>query len=64
MLDLLKEVGMIGCKPSDTSIKANCRLGTCIEGKLVDKSWYQRLVGKLIYLSHTKPIAHMVSVVS
>ena len=32
---------------------------------LVDKGRYQRLVGKLIYLSHTRPdIAYVVSVVS
>ena len=37
-----------------------------IEGaKLIDRGRYQRLVGKLIYLSHTRPdIAYVVGIVS
>ncbi|XP_071727808.1 secreted RxLR effector protein 161-like [Rutidosis leptorrhynchoides] len=35
------------------------------EAELVDKGQYQRIVGKLIYLAHTRPdIAHAVGVVS
>ena len=35
------------------------------EGTKVDKSQYQRVVGKLIYLAHTRPdLAYAVSVVS
>ena len=31
----------------------------------MDKGWFQKLVGKLIYLSHTRPdIAYAVSIVS
>ncbi|RVW15529.1 Retrovirus-related Pol polyprotein from transposon RE1 [Vitis vinifera] len=63
VLDLLGETGMLGCKPSDTPIKARKRKEN--DGKLVDRERYQRLVGRLIYLSHTKPnIAFIVSVVS
>lgn len=66
VLDLLKEVGMTGCKPSDTWIEPNHTLGACVESnKPIDNGWSQRLVRKLIYLSHTKPnIAFVVSVVS
>ncbi|KAL4562118.1 hypothetical protein LXL04_034312 [Taraxacum kok-saghyz] len=63
-LDLLKETGMLGCKPSKTPIELGNKKGLC-EGKPVDLGSYQRLVGKLIYLSHTRPdIAFAVSLVS
>ena len=66
VLDLLKEVGMTGCKPNDTWIEPNHRLGACVESnKPIDNGWSQRLGRKLIYISHTKPnIAFVVSVVS
>ena len=63
VLDLLEETGMLGCKPSDTPIEAGRR--TKDDGNSVDKEGYQRLVGRLIYLSHTRPdIAFAVSLVS
>ncbi|KAL6974688.1 Beta-galactosidase 8 [Sarracenia purpurea var. burkii] len=62
-LDLLKETGMLGCKPVDTPIEVNHHLGS--EGEHTDKERYQRLVGRLIYLSHTRPdISYAVGVVS
>jgi len=65
ILDLLKETGMSGCKPCDTPIEANSKLGEVKNGVPVDKGRYQRLVGRLIYLSHTRPdIAFAVSMVS
>lgn len=61
--DLLKETGMLGCKPSDTPIESGKK--TSNVGEPVDRERYQRLVGKLIYLSHTRPdIAFAVSVAS
>lgn len=51
--DLLKETGMLGCKPSDTPIESGKK--TSNVGEPVDRERYQRLVGKLIYLSHTRP---------
>lgn len=64
ILDLLRDTGMMGCKPTDTPMEPNVKLG--LEGgKEVNKEQYQRLVGKLIYLAHTRPgIAFAVSVVS
>ena len=65
ILDLLKEMGMNGCKPAETLIEANHRLGDGDKKVHVDTARYQKLVGKLIYLSHTQPdIAFAVSVVS
>lgn len=46
---------MIGCKPSETPMDATVKLGTLDNGTPVDKGRYQRLVRKLIYLSHTRP---------
>ncbi|KAK3034107.1 hypothetical protein RJ639_034087 [Escallonia herrerae] len=62
-LDLLNETGMLGCKPVNTPIDSTCKLGMKERSTPVDKRRYQRLVGKLIYLSHTRPdIAFSVSV--
>ncbi|KAA0036818.1 Cysteine-rich RLK (RECEPTOR-like protein kinase) 8 [Cucumis melo var. makuwa] len=64
-LDLLTETGMLGCRPADTPIEFNCKLGNSDDQVPVDKEQYQRLVGKLIYLSHTlSDISFAVSVVS
>lgn len=65
ILDLLAEVGMLDCKPADTPIVQNHRLREYSDQMPINKERYQRLVGKLIYLSHTRPdIAYVVSVVS
>lgn len=65
VLDLLKETGMSGCKPADTPIDANQKLGDDKGSDLVNATQYQKLVGKLIYLSYTRPdIAFAVSLVS
>lgn len=64
ILDLLAETGMLGCRPASTPIEQNHRL-TCEPGQPIDREQYQRLVGRLIYLSHTRrDIAFAVSVVS
>lgn len=64
VLDLLKETGMSGCRPAETPIDTNIKFGNK-EGNSVNQSQYQRLVKKLIYLSHTRPdIAFVVSLVS
>ncbi|KAK4254159.1 hypothetical protein QN277_020331 [Acacia crassicarpa] len=65
VLDLLKESGMTGCRPSDTPIQVDKINEGANLGKSVDIGNYQRMVGKLIYLSHTRPdIAFAVSMVS
>jgi len=56
---------MLGCKPIDTLIEHNHKNFHCSYATSVDRGRYQRLVGKLIYLSHTRPnIAYAVNVVS
>lgn len=65
IMDLLKETCMSGCKPADTPMDPNVKLGEQGKGVPVETGRYQRLVGKLIYLSHTRPdIAFPISVVS
>ncbi|KAL6279521.1 hypothetical protein ACE6H2_016402 [Prunus campanulata] len=65
VLDLLAETGMLDCKPIDTPSEQNHKLGLYPDQAPTDKERYQRLVGKLIYLAHTRPdIAYAVSVVS
>jgi hypothetical protein len=65
IVDLLMETGKLACKPMGSPIDPNHKLGNVDEGAAVDKEMYQRLVGKLIYLSHTRPdIAFAVSVVT
>lgn len=54
---------MLGCKSSGTPIDVGRKTGSI--GNRVEKDGYQRLVIKLIYLSHTRPaINFAVSVVS
>ena len=65
ILDLLAKVGLLECKPADIPIVQNHKLGEYVDQVPADKQRYQRLMGKLIYLSHTRPdIAYAVSVVS
>ncbi|CAL2264786.1 unnamed protein product [Prunus armeniaca] len=65
VLDLLTDTGMLDCKPADTPIVQNHHLGEYLDQVPTNKERYQRLVGRLIYLSHTRPdIAYAVSVVS
>ena len=65
VLDLLKETGMLESKAVDTPMDPNQKLSDDPSGEPVEKGRYQRLVGKLIYLSHTRPnIAFAVSVAS
>lgn len=63
--DLLTDTGKSGCKPAPTPMDPNQKLRESKEELTVDKGMYQRLVGKLIYLAHTRPdIAYSVSVIS
>jgi hypothetical protein len=55
---------MLGCRPCSTPIDKNHQV-TAQSGDSVNRETYQRLVGRLIYLCHTRPdISYAVSVVS
>ena len=56
---------MSACQPTDTRVEEGLKL--CVETNqvLVDKRRYQRLVGRLMYLAHTRPdLAYTLSIVS
>ncbi|RVX15345.1 Retrovirus-related Pol polyprotein from transposon TNT 1-94 [Vitis vinifera] len=55
VLDLLQETGMLGCKPVDTPMDPIGKIDKDNDSHPTDKDRYQRLVGKLIYLTHTRP---------
>ena len=64
-LDLLQETGMSACQTTDTPVEEGLKL--CVETNQVpvDKGRYQRLVGRLMYLAHTRPdLAYALSIVS
>ena len=65
MLDLLSETRLLGCKAVETPIEHNLKLQLVKPKEVKNKEQFLRLVGRLIYLSHTRPdIAFAVSVVS
>jgi hypothetical protein len=54
VLDLLSDIEMLGCRAASTPIDQNHQL--CAQsGDPVDRESYQWLVGRLIYLCHTRP---------
>ncbi|KAA0057566.1 reverse transcriptase [Cucumis melo var. makuwa] len=52
-LDLLTETGMLGCRPADTPIEFNCKLGNFDDQVPVDKEQYQRLVATISIANDT-----------
>lgn len=64
-LDLLQESGMSACQPVDTPVEEGLKLCVEVNQVPVDKGRYQRLVGRLMYLAHTRPdLAYALSIVS
>jgi len=66
ILDLLRETEKSGYEQSKVPIKQNHKISRSEEESLaVEKSRYQRLVKKLIHLSHTRSdIAYVISMVN
>ena len=65
VLDILEETGMLDCKPIDTPMDPNVKLVPGQGEPLKDSERYRRLVGRLNYLTLTRPdISFAVSVVS
>ncbi|KAL6332094.1 hypothetical protein AAG906_020775 [Vitis piasezkii] len=65
VLDILEETSMLDCKPVDIPMDPNVKLILGQRKPLGDPGRYQQLVGKLNYLTITRPnISFLVSVVS
>nr|KYP62386.1 hypothetical protein KK1_016918 [Cajanus cajan] len=54
-LDLLSDNGMLVSRPSSTPMDYSTRLHVISDSTLSDPSIYRRLVGRLIYLTTTRP---------
>ena len=64
-LDILEETGMTNCRPIDSPMDPNQKLMLDQGGPFPDPERYRRLVGKLIYLTITRPdLSFVVGVVS
>ncbi|KAL0402521.1 UNVERIFIED_CONTAM: Retrovirus-related Pol polyprotein from transposon RE2 [Sesamum latifolium] len=62
-LDILQEAGMLGCKPSPFPMEQNYKLRLDHDGPRTDAARYRRLIGRLLYLTVTRPdIAFAVNV--
>ncbi|XP_041017106.1 uncharacterized mitochondrial protein AtMg00810-like [Juglans microcarpa x Juglans regia] len=64
-LDILNDVGLLGCKPSLIPMDPNIKLCKD-EGQLLDDpSEYRRMVGRLLYLTITRPdLSYSINILS
>jgi hypothetical protein len=63
--ELLQRFGMQDCKPSLTPMEQNLKLSKFEGGELVDNTLYRQLIGKLIYLTNSRPdLSYAVSIIS
>jgi len=64
-IDLLEEAGLLGCKPVTTPMETNVDLYFDDSHALDDPGRYKKFIGKLIYLTITRPdITFVVGVLS
>ena len=65
VLDMLKEIGLLGCKPETSPMEARPQFWDTSSPLFEDANRYRRLLGKLIYLTVTRlDIVYAVSVLS
>ena len=65
ILDLLAKTSFTDCQPAKTPVEVNYRLTLKEDGQETNIGNYQRLVGRSIYLSHTRPnISYVVNILS
>lgn len=64
-LDIITEIGLLGSRPASTPIEQNHALTRASGAFLDDPERFRRLVGRLIYLSFTRPnLAYAVHILS
>jgi hypothetical protein len=64
-LDILEDVGLLAAKPVTFPMETNLKLSRTSGESLVDPTSYRRLVGRLLYLTITRPdIAYSVQILS
>lgn len=64
-LDILQEAGLLGAKPASFPMEQSLKLNLTDGQLLKDSTYYRRLVGKLIYLTITRPeISYTVNTLS
>jgi len=54
-LDVIEECGLSGSKPAETPLEQNHKLASSTSPKFQEPEKYRCLVGRLVYLTHTKP---------
>lgn len=54
-LDIIDECGLLGARPVEFPIEENHKLALATGRVLTDATRYRRLVGRLIYLTITRP---------
>jgi len=54
-LELLDDAGLTGCKPNSTPLDPSIRLSQDVGSLYNDVTGYWRLVGRLLYLTTTRP---------
>ncbi|CAA7037262.1 unnamed protein product [Microthlaspi erraticum] len=54
-LDIVKECGLLGCQPVKTPMEQNHNLAKDTGDYYNDPLRYRRLVGRFVYLTHTRP---------